>query len=80
MKNPPAIAPKIAGITRGQTSLKNTIVSSFAQAATICKQIPTAGLMQVLPVILYQLKLTFELKIEQQGLKDIFAMILQHMK
>lgn len=52
MKKPPMIAPKIEGTMRGQTSLQNMNQSPLAKAAIICKQIPTAGLSTVLPVIL----------------------------
>ena len=75
MKNPPRIAPKAEGIIKGHTSLKKTVVSSFAHAATICKAIPTAGLMQVLPVILPKKRFTFAQETRQQGQTDIFAKI-----
>ena len=54
MKRPPMIAPKTEGTKRGQMYIKNSETSPYPQAATICRASPTAGLMQVLPVILYQ--------------------------
>lgn len=75
MKIPPSMDPMIDGMSSGQTSLTKIIKSDFAIAATNCRQRPTAGLITVLPVILYERLSTFGPGRAPLGLKDRFAKI-----